>query len=211
MILVGQYDSPFVRRVAITLHHYGMAFERNTMSVFGDAAKMAGINPMVRIPSLILDDGAVLIDSGAIVDYLDECAGEERALVPRHGNGRRDVLQLVAYATGAIDKTGTIVYERWLHPAAAANAGWIERCRGQLHGSLGVLEAKACGDWLWDGRLSHADVAAGVMLGYLKLRLAAEFPEKRYPRLAAYSRRLESLDVFLEARPSPDEFMPSAL
>ncbi|MDP9138776.1 MAG: glutathione S-transferase family protein, partial [Pseudomonadota bacterium] len=205
MILVGQYDSPFVRRVAITLHHYGMAFERNPISVFGDAEKMAGINPVVRIPSLVLDDGAVLIDSGAIIDYLDDCAGEECALAPRHGRGRREILQLVAYATGAIDKAGAIVYERWLHPAAAANAGWIERCRRQLNGALSVLETRADDDWLWDGRLTHADVATGVMLGYLDLRLPEEFPAGTYPRLTAYWRRLEELEIFLEARPAPDE------
>lgn len=211
MILVGQYDSPFVRRVAITLHLYGMAFERNTMSVFGDAHKMAGINPVVRIPSLILDDGAVLIDSGAIIDYLDDFAGEDRALVPRHGKGRREVLQLVAYATGAIDKTGAIVYERWLHPAPTANADWIDRCRGQLHGALSVLEARAGSEWLWGGRLSHADVAVGAMLGYLNLRLAEEFSAVKYPRLTAYGRRMEELEVFREARPSPDEVMPSKI
>jgi glutathione S-transferase len=66
MILVGQYDSPFTRRVAVTLHHYHMPFERNTISVFKDAAKMQKINPLVRIPSLILQSGEVLIDSVAI-------------------------------------------------------------------------------------------------------------------------------------------------
>jgi len=57
MILVGQYDSPFVRRVAVTLHHYGLPFSRNTLSVFGDAKDMQKINPLIRIPSLILDSG----------------------------------------------------------------------------------------------------------------------------------------------------------
>jgi glutathione S-transferase len=54
MILVGQYDSPFVRRVAVTLHHYHMPFERNTLSVFSNAKKMQKINPLIRIPSLEL-------------------------------------------------------------------------------------------------------------------------------------------------------------
>ena len=82
MTLVGQYDSPFVRRVAVTLHHYGLPFRRNPISVFGDADKMAQINPVVRIPSLILEDGGVLIDSGAIIDYLDGLVGPERSLTP---------------------------------------------------------------------------------------------------------------------------------
>ena len=101
MILVGQYDSPFVRRVAVTLHHYHMPFSRNTISVFGDAAKMKKINPLIRIPSLILENGETLIDSVAIIDYLDEMAGPARALVPPHGAERRKIMQATALAHGA--------------------------------------------------------------------------------------------------------------
>ena len=87
MILVGQYDSPFVRRVAVTLHLYGMPFTRNTLSVFSDAGEMARINPLVRIPSLVLDSGETLIDSAAILDTLDEMVGPGRALTPPSGQG----------------------------------------------------------------------------------------------------------------------------
>ena len=76
MILVGQYDSPFVRRVAISLHHYGIPFERNRLSVFQPG--MAEINPLVRIPSLVIDGDETLFDSAAILDYLDELAGPAR-------------------------------------------------------------------------------------------------------------------------------------
>ena len=89
MILVGQYDSPFVRRIAVALHIYGIAFTRNTLSVFGDAEAMRRINPLGRIPSLILDDGEVLIDSWAIHDYLDEIVGPARSLTPASGPMRR--------------------------------------------------------------------------------------------------------------------------
>jgi glutathione S-transferase len=65
MILVGQYDRPVTRRVAIALHHYGMPFTRDTRSIFGDAAAVAKISPLTRIPALVLDDGEVLIDSAA--------------------------------------------------------------------------------------------------------------------------------------------------
>ncbi len=108
MILVGQYDSPYVRRVAVTLHHYGIPFTRNPISVFSDATDMARINPLVRIPSLILDDGEVVIDSSAIIDYLDEVAGPPKALTPRWGAERRHVMQLIAVACGATDKIGAL-------------------------------------------------------------------------------------------------------
>ena len=85
MILVGQFDSPFVRRVAVTLNHYHMPYTRNPISVVRDVGEMQKINPLVRVPSLILETGEVLIDSTAIIDHLDEMAGPARALTPAHG------------------------------------------------------------------------------------------------------------------------------
>ena len=61
MILVGQFDSPFVRRVAVTLNHYHMPFTRNPLSVFRNVAEMQKINPLVRVPALILETGEVLM------------------------------------------------------------------------------------------------------------------------------------------------------
>ena len=85
MILVGQYDSPFTRRVAIALHLLRMPFTRNTLSVFANADQARKLNPLGRVPALVLDDGEVLIESGAILDYVDEIAGPGRALLPPAG------------------------------------------------------------------------------------------------------------------------------
>jgi glutathione S-transferase len=78
MILVGQYDSPFVRRVAISLRLLDIAHERDTRSVFGDFDAMRTVNPLGRIPSLVLDDGETLIESAAILDHLDSLVGPRR-------------------------------------------------------------------------------------------------------------------------------------
>jgi glutathione S-transferase len=209
MILVGQYDSPFVRRVAITLNLYGMKFRRNAISVFSNAKEMANINPIIRIPSLILSDGGVLIDSGAIIDYLDGLAGAERALTPPSGTERQMVLQVMAYATGAIDKLGTIVYERSFHPPEHVALEWIARCRSQLEGALSVLEDLPKEPYFLGERLSQADVTVGTMMGYLELRPKDAPARGSYPTLEALSERLEALDAFREARPGPDEVMPA--
>src|SRR5437879_13047557 len=89
MILIGQYDSPFVRRVAIAMRRYGMDYEHRPWSVFADAEKIAAHNPLRRVPTLILDDGEVLVDSWGIVDALDEAVGPERALLRARGGRRR--------------------------------------------------------------------------------------------------------------------------
>src|SRR5580693_3927004 len=118
MILVGQYDSPFVRRVAVSLRVLGFAYQHDTRSVFADFEAMRRVNPLGRIPSLVLDDGETLIDSAAILDWLDQSVGPERALVPAAGAERRRVLRRIALATGAIDKVGAATYERLIRPSA---------------------------------------------------------------------------------------------
>lgn len=75
MILIGQYDSPFVRRVAVALQLYGFSYEHRPWSVFGDADRVAAVNPLRRVPTLITDDGEALLESSAILDWLDELAG----------------------------------------------------------------------------------------------------------------------------------------
>ena len=209
MILVGQYDSPFVRRVAVTLHHYHMPFERNTMSVFGDAARMQKINPLIRIPSLILQSGEVLIDSVAIVDCLDEMAGSARALVPPHGLERRKVLQATALAQGAAEKAGQIAYERFFHPGKSLSLEWEQRCLKQLSAGLKQLESQCGAPWFFDMHMSHADVMTGCMIGYVKLRVPEAFPGAKYPKLHGLSLHCELMAEFVASRISPNETMPA--
>lgn len=208
MILVGQYDSPYVRRVAATLHYYELPFERNAISVFSDADEMARINPLVRIPSLILDDGETLIDSAAILDYLDEIAGPTHALTPCSGSDRRLVMQILALATGAIDKAGAVVYERHFHARGAVNEEWAARCLGQLKGALAALEQRLDGDWLALGRFTQADLTTAAMLFYLKLRGIEIDIAQDFPALADLSGRCERMSIFKAARPAADEAMP---
>jgi glutathione S-transferase len=211
MTLVGQYDSPFVRRVAITLHIYGLKFKRNAMSVFSDAEEMAKINPIVRIPSLVLEDGGVLIDSGAIIDYLDGLVGPSRSLTPAQEPERQRVLQIMAYATAAVDKLGTITYEHAFHPPQHVGRDWIARCHRQLEGALEVLEEIPKEPYFLGETLTQADITTGVMIGYMKLGRYKPFPAAAYPALEALSQRLETLDAFAAARPSPEETMPSTV
>ena len=130
MILVGQYDSPYVRRVAVTLNHYHMPFTRNALSVFRNIPEMQAINPMVRVPALILETGETLIDSGAIIDHLDHVVGQVRALTPGNGPERRKVLKYVALATGAMDKAVALVYERKFHTGKAISKEWDQATTG---------------------------------------------------------------------------------
>src|SRR5258707_10140396 len=136
MILVGQYDSPYVRRVAVTLGVLGFSFEHDRRSVFADFDSMRTTNPLGRVPSLILPDGTTLIDSAAILDWLDQTVGPERALLPPGGLVRQQALQRIALATGTIDKVMAGAYERLIRPAIHRSPEWIARCRVHAGGGL---------------------------------------------------------------------------
>lgn len=211
MILVGQYDSPFVRRVAIALHALDMPFERDTRSIFADAEAMRRINPLGRIPSLVLDDGEVLIDSAAILDHIDEIAGPGRALLPPSGGARRQALRLIALGSGAVEKAGTIVYERLLRPPEKIHQPWLDRCAAQLATALAALEAIEAAPWFLGARMMQPDIMVGAMLFYLKLRAPDAFPAGRYPALERFSAQCESEAVFRMTQPAADETMPSGL
>jgi glutathione S-transferase len=209
MILVGQFDSPFVRRVAVTLHHYGTPYTRNTMSVISDAAEMVRINPLGRVPSLILDNGEVLIDSNAIADHLEEAAGDRANLIPSAGEERRRVLRLVAASCGVVDKAIAIVYENLFHERQQLSQTWLRRCEGQVASTLRYLESHMTGAWIAGERFSQADIMTGATPGYLTLRLPALFSRDMYPRLAVLCDRCEALECFAACRPGSNETVPA--
>ena len=210
MILVGQYDPPFVRRVAVTLHHYHMPFERNTLSVFRHVPKMRKINPLVRVPALILQSGEVLIDSGAIIDHLDEVASPARAMVPPHGDERRKIMQATALAEGATDKAAQLFYERHFHSPRCVSKDWEKRCAGQISAALAQLESQCGAPWWFDMHMSHADVMTGCLIGYLKLRLPDTFPARKYPKLHGLAQHCELHEEFVRSRIGPDETAPAS-
>src|SRR5215468_268375 len=138
MFLIGQYDSPFVRRTAIAMRLYGIDFQHRPWSTFGDAEKIAAHNPLRRVPTLVLDNGEAVIDSAAILDYLDELVGPERAMIAPRGAARRRDLRTIALATGLGDKAVSLVYESVLRKERLKL--WVDRCEAQISGALDVLE-----------------------------------------------------------------------
>ncbi len=197
MILIGHYDSPFVRRVAIALTLYDMPFEHRAWSVFADADRIAPFNPLRRVPTLVLEDGEVLIESAAILDALDEMTGEHRALIPARGEARRKVLKVCALAAGLADKAVSLVYERVLHERATPM--WVDRCRSQMVAVLDVLQADrsaAAGPWWFGETLTHADIMVGCVLRFVREAHEGLFDLDAWPTLAAHSGRCEALPVF---------------
>lgn len=200
MILIGQYDSPFVRRVAIAMRLYGLSFEHRPWSVFGDAEKIAQYNPLMRVPTLMMGNGDVVMESHAILDALDQLAPPGLAMMPAGGAERREAQKVCALATGMNDKAVSMVYETVVHNRATP--AWIERCLSQIAGCLSGLERSRLAhptEWWFGQNIGHADVTVGCALRFLGDAHPGLFDlAEGWPLLAAHAARCEALPVFQE-------------
>jgi glutathione S-transferase len=202
MILIGMFDSPFVRRVAVSLNVLGMSFEHRDWSVGKDFDRIREFNPLGRVPTLVIDDGNPLMESSAILDYIDQRAGPERALLPPAGVPRREALRLMAVATGAAEKGILQVYESVFRPEEKRHWPWLERCRLQTFAALDLLEAEAGarhGRFLVGEHLTQADITVACVMRFLTDAVAVKRDPSDYPALSALGARCESLPAFRDA------------
>ncbi len=193
-VLFGKFLSPYVRRVGVTMHVLGMPFERSVISAIDDEAKREAVNPVGRVPALSLVSGEVLIDSVAILDYLDELAGQDRALVPHSGKSRRDALQSLAIATGAIDRAMTANAER---RRADPDATRIERLLRQCRQGFDVLEERLHGRRFFNrDALQQTDITAAIGFRFVNHIFPGTLPDGELPALLELSRRCEEMEAF---------------
>jgi glutathione S-transferase len=208
MILIGQYDSPFVRRVAIAMAFYGMPFDHRPWSTFRDAELIAAYNPLKRVPTLVLDDGEVVIESALILDALDHMAGWQAALAPQLGAARRAMMKVCALGSGLGDKAVALVYERALHDQISQ--AWIDRCRGQISAVLDALEAdraQRTTEWWFGPTLTHADIMVACAVGFVHEAHGEVFDMAKWPALMAHSAQCEALKEFQQHQQA---FIPPA-
>jgi glutathione S-transferase len=204
MLLIGMFDSPFVRRVAITMKLLEIPFEHGNWSIGRDFDRIREYNPLGRVPTLVTDEGEKLFESAAILDYLDERAGPERALLPRAGSERRQALNLMAMATGAAEKGVLQIYERVFRPEDRRHQPWVDRLRTQMNGSLAAIDRylgeRGVSQWLVGKRMTQADITAVCAFTFLNdaLRVAAD--PVVFQSLGTLAARCESMPVFQETR-----------
>ena len=203
MTLIGQYDSPFVRRVAVTMTLYGMAFERDLLSVYGNFEELMKFNPLGRVPALRLDDGEVIVDSQMILDHLDLQAGPERALTPSSGAARRAVLRRMTMALGAVEKAIALRGELYRRREGSQDETVTTRMETQIASSLRWLEEQAPSPWFND-TMQQDDISTAVVVTFLVNKPPYLFDAERYPRLAALRATAESLPAFQAAPYEPD-------
>ena len=203
MKLIGLYRSPYVRRVAVSLHLLGMAYENEAVTPFDNPEAVSPHNPLVRIPTLVLDDGEVLVESYAILDTLDDMAHSDKRLMPASGDARKHAMKLTAIATGTMDKTVWAVYEGRFHPKEKFHKPWVEHNEAQAEGGLAYLnDAVESADavnngWITGGdRITQADVSATIAYSFADMARPKLGVAEKYPSLADYAERMEALEAF---------------
>jgi len=210
MILIGQFDSPFVRRVAISMRLMDVSFEHYPWSVFGDAEKIARYNPLMRVPTLVLDGGEALLESAAILDALEDLS--DTAMMPLDAGDRRKALRVCALATGIADKAVSLAYETIIHNRATP--AWVERCLSQIAGALGQLELSRnahTGEWWFGETIGFADVTVACVLRFLGDAHPGMFDlSEGWPLLAAHAARCEAMPVFQEIQQPFHVTVPNA-
>lgn len=201
MQLIGMLDSPYVRRVAISLQLLGLRFEHRSISVFSTFTQFQQINPVVKAPSLVCDDGQVLMDSTLIIDYAEAIAAPRKSLMPATIPERQQALRVIGLALAACEKSVQIVYERNLRPAEKLHQPWVARVTGQLMAAYDLLESELQRKPLAVTRdtMGQDGVSAAVAWHFTQMMLPEVVNAANYPVLREFSSQAEQLPTFRAA------------
>jgi glutathione S-transferase len=198
MKLIGMLDSPYVRRVAISAKCLGIPLEHESVSVFRNFQQFQLINPVVKAPTLVLDDGEVLIDSTLIIDYLEALAAPGKSLIPNNLEQRLRSLRLIGLALAACEKSVQLYYERNLRPAEIQYAPWVERVEGQLAAAYSALERQLEKQPLkTDGSIAQDGITLAVAWSFTNLVVPDQVEAAQFPRISAFTEYAEGLEAFI--------------
>jgi glutathione S-transferase len=200
MKLIGTLTSPYTRKVRIVLAEKKIDYEFEVDSPWAAETQVPGINPLGKVPVLVLDDSTVLFDSRVIVEYIDSVAPNNK-LMPESNRERAEVKRWCAVADGICDAASLIFLER-KRPQTQQSAEWITRQHDKIDRGIEYMAAQLGeGNWCMGTHFSLSDVGAGCALGYINFR----FPEidwsSKYPNLARLYDKMMSRPAFAETAP----------
>lgn len=207
MVLIGMLDSPFVRRVAITMQVLGIDYQYRPLSIFESFEEFRSVHPLVKAPTLVCDDGEMLVDSTLIIDYLELLVGPEKSLMPKDASARRTALQQIGEALVAMEKVIQLVDEKTQRPADVQHEPWINRLEQQVISAAGLMEAsveaaiESGNDWLAGTDPMQADITTAVAWDFIRRMASSTIRSANHPYLIEYSERAEALPAFLACPP----------
>ena len=198
MQLIGMLDSPFVRRVAITMRVLGIGYEHNPLSIFRTYDEFRELNPLVKVPTLLCDDGEMIVDSTLIIDYIESLAGQ--SLMPSDSAQRRTALQCIGAALVAMEKVAQRIYELKVRPEEYRYEPWLERLNEQLLSAIDMMELAVTDlddDWMFGKQLTQADITTAIAWRFINHAAPAIADVAQRPALVEFSARAEKLPEFL--------------
>jgi glutathione S-transferase len=196
MQLIGMLDSPYVRRVAVSLKVLGLGFDLDQVSVFRQFEKFSSINPVVKAPSFVTDDGVVLMDSSLILEHVAHLA--PRSLMPADRAAHETALRQIGLALAACEKTVSIIYERNLRPEEKRHQPWLDRVLSQLLTAYGALERETSPDWFTGEELMQPQITCAVAWRFTQHYVPELVPAADFAKLPVLSARAEQLPAFRE-------------
>ena len=200
MRLIGMLDSPYVRRVAISLEALDLPFRHESVSVFSTFDQFQAINKVVKAPNLVCDDGECIMDSSLILQFVEAGAGRSRWSSDL-GELQHE-FRAVSLALAACEKSVQIVYERNLRPKESQYEPWVARVTGQLLAAYAALEQELeRRPGAFSGALNQAVISSAIAWQFTQSMLASVVPAANYPRLAALSERIERTAAFRKYPP----------
>jgi glutathione S-transferase len=201
MQLIGMLDSPYVRRVAISLQMMGIPFEHHALSVFSDAAELSQINPLIKAPTLVCDDGTILMDSNLILEYLNTLVAPEQRLGTPELRKCSQQFRLIGLALNACDKSVQYFYETGLRPESTRHQPWIDRIVQQIEQAYyGLNEEMPSAMLVSPQRWSQAAITAAVAFKFTDNMVPASVCDlNQFSNLVAWSQLAEKLPEFQRA------------
>jgi glutathione S-transferase len=198
MRLIGMLDSPYVRRAAISMKLLQVAFTHESLSVFSTFDAFAAINPVVKAPTLVTDQGVVLMDSGLILEHVERLAAPEVGLSPPGRAAHARAQRIIGLGLAACEKTVQIIYERNLRPKEKQHQPWVDRVRTQLDAAYRLLEAEIGQEasWLFGDRPLQADITSAVAFRFTRETVPEAIDIAVFPALVALSARAEATEAF---------------
>jgi glutathione S-transferase len=191
------FDSPYVRRAAISARMLGLEFEHRPLSIFAGYDEFRSFNPMVKVPTLVCDNGEMLVDSTLIIDYLERLVG--KSLMPDSADARQIALRNIGIALVAMEKVVQLIYERGHRPKELRFEAWTKRLREQLASAVSFMEQHV-GDgesWMLADQVTQADVTTAVAWRFVQHVFPRIINKDDYPGLVRFSDRAEALPDFL--------------
>ena len=200
MKVIGSLASPYTRKVRIVLAEKKIDYDFEIDNPWKADAGAAKLNPLGKVPVLVLDDGRTLFDSRVIVGFLDNASPISR-LVPAENRERVEARRWEALADGVLD-AGVLARLENQREAKLRSAPWIERQMGKVRAGLAAMDSEL-GDkpWCVGNGYTLADIALGVCLGWLDFRYPKMGWKKDQANLARAFAKLSERQSFADTLP----------